>query len=191
MPGKSKRRRYHAKARKQKLRYNGVLIGCTDTAFAMAIDGASEGAVMVTEAQVRALSNEAKPDPASPGLNLDQLVQVAKRLHVEFTNRSGDSWSTMLDELAQNARVVAQLWYPVLGGGSIGHAVYVERVKDGKARIVDPVKGTYEWVDAGTLRRAMREFADRSQQVVGLRWGVTRRAPWISDDQSPQQETDQ
>ena len=32
---------------------------------------------------------------------------------------------------------------------------------------------------------------DRTQQIVGLRWGATRRAPWIADDQSPQNGADQ
>lgn len=184
------RNRYHAKAIKQTMRFNGVLIGCTDTAFAMCVDAETLGGCRVTERYVRSLSNESHPDPKSPGLNLDQLSQVAQKLRVDFRSRKGANRAALIESLNNNKRVVAQLWYAGIGGTPIGHAVYVEQVRDGNARIVDPIKGKYEWIDQTRLFDAMRTFADKAGLNEGLLWGETRACPWISTDQKPQGGTD-
>lgn len=177
--------RYHAKPIKQKLRLNGVLIGCTDTAFAMLVDAATLGGVVVTEAQVRGLSTEAKPDPISPGLNLQQLEGVAARLRIDFESMKGQSWDTLEAGLRQNRRVVAQLWYADIGGGNIGHAVYLEQLRGDKARIVDPIKGAYEFIATARLKAGMKEFALRNGLTTGLYWGRSRPTPWLSLNQKP------
>lgn len=182
------RERYHAEAQRQRLTFEGHLIGCTDTSFAMLADAATLGGVIVDEATVRRLSGETNPDPRSPGLNLGQLGTVANKLRIAFDIRTGDTWADLLDELRNNARVVAQLDYAVLGGGDIGHAVYVEQVRKGRARIVDPIVGEYAWISADRLHRAMRSFAKRAQLADGLYWGASRRTPWVSDEQGPQVE---
>lgn len=188
------RRRYHAKGQKQKLRFAGALIGCTDTSFAVGVDGATLGGVIVTEQEVRRLSDETKPDPASPGLNLSQLAAVARKLNVDFANNTGGLWSQLETTLANNALVVAQLWYADIGGTPIGHAVLVEQIRpDGKrqrARIMDPMVGEWAWIDADKLQHAMQHFARMTGLTRGLRYGSFRRAPWISDDQAPQRDGD-
>lgn len=187
-PGKG-RSRYHAAPIRQTLRdTRGRLIGCTDTAFAMAVDAATLGGVIVTESQVRKLSTEPVPDPESPGLNLGQLVGVAGKLRIGFADRTGDPWGDLVRELDRNARVVLQLWYPGIGGPAIGHAVYVEQVRDSRMRLVDPMQGRYAWMGEARVHKAARAFAERTGLATGVRWGVTRRTPWISDDQRPQRE---
>lgn len=179
------RARYHAAPIQQKLRFQGHLIGCTDTAFAMAVDAATLGGCIVTEALVRKLSNENHPDPESPGLNLGQLEDVADKLHVEFTAMRGNNRAQMAAALRNNRRVVAQLWYAGIGGTPIGHAVYVELITDsGKARIVDPMKGRYEYIDQERLFSAMRTFAAKVG-VEGLMYGQTRSTQWLSANQKP------
>lgn len=179
------RRRYLAHPIRQTLRFDGVLIGCTDTSFAMGVDHSTLGAMIVTEKQVRGLSTEKNPDPKSPGLNLDQLEGVAARLRIDFTNRSGDHWPALIAELDDNAAVVAQLWYGAIGGGNIGHAFYLRSHLNGRVTGVDPVKGVYRsWTDA-QVQHAMKVFADRTGLADGLRWGAFRRSPFIHLNQAP------
>lgn len=184
------RRRYHPKGQKQTLRYAGKLIGCTDTAFAVGVDGATLGAVMVTEAEVRRLSDETRPDPESPGLNLTQLRDVARKLRVDFAPMTGATWAQLVDTLDHNGLVVAQLWYDLIGGTNIGHAVLLQQKRAGKLRVMDPMKGTWAWLEADDVLAAMRKFARMTGVPEGLRWGSFRNAPWISDDQAPQRDGD-
>ena len=180
------RSRYHAKPIKQTLKFNGKLIGCTDTSFAMCVDAATLGGCIVTEKYVRSLSSEAKPDPESPGLNLDQLEGVAQKLRVEFTKVKGGSRANFKVHLRQNRRIVAQLWYAGIGGTPIGHAVYVESISaKGMARIVDPMKGVYSLVPEGRLFDAMETFAKKAGVPKGLLYGATRGTQWLSANQAP------
>lgn len=179
------RKRYHAAPIRQALRFNGALIGCTDTCMAMLVDAATLGGCIVTEKDVRELSNETRPDPASPGLNLVQLDAVARKLNVVFDNRAGDGWAALETALGKNQRVVAQLWYADMGGTPIGHAYYVEKIVDGRARVVDPMKGVYSTVSANRLRQAMQTFANKANLANGLLWGCSRPTPWVSVNQKP------
>lgn len=183
---KTTRKRYTPKALKQALRFEGHLIGCTDTVFAMLVDASTCGGVTVTEAEVRALSNEAHPDPASPGLNLGQLEAVARKLRVPFASMAGHSWAELQAATLVNRRICAQLWYPDLGGGAVGHALYVEKFMKGKAYVLDPVTGKYSWIASATLRKAMQSFATRAGLKSGLYWGQTRQCPWLSINQTRQ-----
>ena len=126
----------------------------------------------------------------SPGLNLDQLEQVAQKLRVQFFKVTGGSRARLLTSLAANKRVVAQLWYAGIGGTPIGHAVYVEKVT-GKAprrmaRIVDPMKGVYSTVGFDRLCDAMDTFARKAGVPDGMLWGETRPTLWESTNQRPQ-----
>ena len=173
---------YAPKPIRQRLTFQGHLIGCTDTSFAMGADAATLGGLIVSEAQVRALSDEARPDPASPGLNLAQLDRVAWRLHVDFFNRTNDTFPDLLEELDARAPVVAQLWYPGIGGNPIGHALYLRSRSGGRIKGVDPVKGVYGTWPEAQVQQAMRTFADK-HNVAGLLWGAFRRTPWLARNQ--------
>ena len=180
------RRRYKAAPIKQSLRQNGVLIGCTDTSFAMGVDATTLGGLVVTERIVRGLSDESNPDPNSPGLNLDQLDAVARKLRIDFDVRTRAGWGSLVTELDWNAAVVAQLWYADIGGNAIGHAIYLQRVVDGRAFGVDPIKGAWGSWAVKDVQEAMKHFAQMTGINEGLRWGAFRRAPWTHSNQGPQ-----
>jgi hypothetical protein len=179
------RLRYHAKPRKQHLTFNGKLIGCTDTVAAMLVDAATLGGCLVTEADIRDLSNETHPDPASPGLNLGQIKAVMVKLHIGFTARIGGTRAEWANALTSNHRILLQIWYSGIGGTDIGHAVYCEQVSGDRVRIVDPMKGIYSWVLRADLWHAAEMFAQKAGVQSGMMWGETRRTPFISSDQSP------
>ena len=66
----------------------------------------------------------------------------------------------------------------------------VERIVDGRAKVVDPMEGRYGWVSANRLRNAMQTFAARNNLPDGLFWGCSRPTQWISTNQKPKPEED-
>ena len=180
---------YRPKQQQQTRRFpaGGPLIGCTETSFAMFVDAVTFGGCLVTEDIVRTLSGEEPPNPASPGLNLDQLETVARKLHVEFTNVTGQGWADVERYLgaSENRRIVAQLWYADIGGGAIGHAFHLQalRVRNGRRQVLanDPMKKAAAWYDADRVRRAMTTFADRTGVPGdGLRFGLGKRLALVA-----------
>lgn len=180
------RKRFRPHPQKQALRFEGHLIGCTDTVFAMGLEAATCGAIRVGEAEIRARSDEAHPDPDSPGLNLGQLVKVARSYRVAFRDASGAGWSTLEAELDGNAPAVLQLDYSAIGGNKIGHAIYGFRILRGNVEGVDPMVGRWGHWPVEDVKHGMALFARSSGLDAGLRFGVFRRAPWLSSDQRPQ-----
>lgn len=64
--------------------------GCTAYSAAWLVDAASGGKIKVTGAQVRKATDEPKPDPKSPGLNLPQVdAAVQKITPFDFDTRLG------------------------------------------------------------------------------------------------------
>ena len=177
------RKRYRPRAKLQRLRFDGVLIGCTDTCFAIGADAATAGGLSVNEAQVRALSNEAHPDPASPGLNLAQLVGVARKLHVGFYNRTGESFAQLDHYLDTCAAVVAQVDDPAFA--AVPHAIYLHQHVAGTYRGVNPLDGKWHTWPEHDVQRGMVSFA-RAHIPVGVYFGSFRPTPWLSTDQRPQ-----
>lgn len=65
-------------------------VNCTPVGFSRALDQGTCGKELVTGAQIRAASTEPIPDPASPGMNLDQGDDAVFRLtagRVNFDSR--------------------------------------------------------------------------------------------------------
>lgn len=83
-------------------------VNCSAYTLAMAIDGTTIGALRVTGATVRALSNEPTPDPASPGLNIPQLVAVSKHLRVPINDNTGHSFAQALRNRAASRYILLQ-----------------------------------------------------------------------------------
>lgn len=176
---------YRCRSQKQRATFQGKLIGCTETAFAMLVDSQSFGGCLVNEAIVRSLSGEAQPDPASPGLNQKQLVAVARQLHVPYWNASGQTFDDVQRALDANERVVAQLWYAEVGGTPIGHAFYLERrrTRRGVAQIaaVDPMLGKRAWYLESDIRRAMTIFGQKAGLPAGgLLYGHSRPIQYMA-----------
>lgn len=177
---------YKTPSLKQKIAFQGQLIGCTDTCAAMAFNAQALGGLSITEYIVRRLSGELVPDPASPGLNQAQLVRVSKQLHLPYSSGVGGSFETMLTRLTAGRRIVAQLWYADIGGTNIGHAIFLEsRAKrsDGRWYLggVDPMKGRRDWF----LESAVREGMERLGRMNGLAnggtfHGYTRVVPMVA-----------
>ena len=171
---------YYASAFKQRTTFNGKLIGCTETCFAIGANDSTFGTMRLTEQIVRSLSGEWPPDPNSPGLNQAQLVKVAKTLHLRYASGVGNQWSEMIAAFRQNRRVVAQLWYSEVGGGNIGHAFLLEELVTATTiRAVDPIFGVRKVYAASDIRAGMVLLSDKNNMPSnGLFYGQFGAVPY-------------
>lgn len=161
-------------------------VNCTAYCAAMMLTDATLGGMKITGRIVRALSNEPRPDPKSPGLNLTQIIDVARTLYVPITNRTGEPWSAIEAALREGRRVMLGVEYDELGryqeqkAGSFDHAMLLirasEAVKD-HTRASDPLARESRAYPDEVLQRAARAFARRTGQEKGLRWAATRIIP--------------
>lgn len=190
MPDTYPARIYRPRHQRQRTLYNGKLIGCTETSFAMGVDATTFGGCRVTESICRKLSGEWPPDPNSPGLNIPQLVTIARKLHVPFVDASGGDKDAVKAALDANQRIVAQIWYARIGGTNIGHALLLQARRrrpggiEGYEWLVnDPMKTAEQWIDQERVIVAMNDFAIRTGVPGdGLRWGLfTNKLPYIAD----------
>ena len=170
---------------RQRTRYNGHLIGCTETSLAMYADAVTFGGLITTETECRALSGEWPPDPSSPGLNLSQIDRVAAKLRIDFTNGSGGTWADVAAYLSedQNRRVIAQIWYAAIGGTAIGHALLLQGIRSyqGRPQLLgnDPMKTVEEWWPPERIQAAMEAFGKRTGMAPGqLRFGYSATLPY-------------
>jgi len=182
---------YKTPSLKQRITFQGSLIGCTDTCFAMAGNAQAIGGIKLTEALVRSLSNERFPNPASPGLNQDQLVDVARKLHFPYSKGNGNPFTSVITRIEEGRRVVAQLWYADIGGSNIGHAIFLEsRRKDSTGTWVlggvDPIKGRREWFKQSQVEHAMEHFGRMNGLGSGGTFhGYTRIVPLLAQGAKP------
>jgi hypothetical protein len=156
---------------------------CTAYSFARQVDYATLGGVVISGALVRALSDEPKPDPKSPGLNLTQIVAVAHRLHVEFENRTGQGWAGVDAALEEGRSVLLQLDAAVLPAAirpwkpktkPFPHATVIDWHTAPGYHWYDPVTGKDRYVTEAQLRPA----AEALRKDVFF--GVTRVVPWLA-----------
>lgn len=159
-------------------------VNCTAYCAAMLIGDATLGGVTITGRQVRAESNEPKPEPGSPGLNITQVIDVARRHHVRLTDNTRQPWDDLIMAVRGGRRVMLQVEYKELGtkrcqaGGDFGHALVVVRVlEDGKLRASDPLCANTNTYPADLIHEAARVFARRTGVKTGLRWCSTRVVP--------------
>lgn len=160
--------------------YGGV--NCSAYSFARQVDYTTHGGVIVAGSLIRALSDEAKPNPTSPGLNLTQLVAVAHRLHVEFENRTGTGWAGVIKALDERRSVLLQLdasklpqairpWLPSYS--PFPHATVIDWKTTAGLHWYDPVTGKDQYATEAQLRPA----AEALRKSVFF--GVTRQVPWL------------
>ena len=90
-------------------RYGGV--GCAAYALAAGLNFDSCGAIVVSGARVRALTNEPVPDPQSPGLHHGQLRDVAAKFGVRLELLSGAPWDEVDDAQRTGHGVLLALNY--------------------------------------------------------------------------------
>lgn len=163
-------------------------VNCTAYCGSMLITDATLGGTKVTGAQVRAMSDEPKPDASSPGLNISQIVTVARKLHVGITDYTGHSWQEAVRAMDAGRRVQLAIDYKSLGGyrcqvgGDFGHAVVMVKVSAAsRANIVcsDPLCKTVKVYPATVLHTAAERFARDTGLSSGIRFAITRPVPRV------------
>ena len=160
---------------------------CTAWSCSMAIDRATMGGTQITGRQVRLASNEPIPDPSSPGLNLNQVVNVAFKLHVELENRTGAPYSAMVAALREGRGVILQGDYDQIPAEYSGqltfkgdHAVYLNHLDNTGKRVwwMDPInrKGGF-YIPLTVARAYAEDFAKAVKRYPGLLFATTRPTP--------------
>ena len=161
---------------------------CTAYAAGMAIDRATLGGTFATGRQVRLASTEPIPDPASPGLNLPQVINVAFKWHVDLANRSGAPWDAFMRALREGRGAILQGDADQIPPGFTGqlgfrgdHAVYVNHVTgDGDLYWMDPLRKTGAIEIPEAIARAYAEkFARTVGTFPGVLFATTRVTPNI------------
>lgn len=161
-------------------------VNCTAYCGAMLINDATLGAASVTGRIVRAKSNEPNPQAGSPGLNILQIIGVARAsFGVKIIDCTGRTWPEVEHFVSAGRRVLLQIDYGELpegdkcqAGGDFGHAVVLVRyTPDGKLRASDPLCSTTKSYDPEHLQVAARKFARDTGVNDGLRWAATRVVP--------------
>lgn len=181
---------YRPTHQQQKRTLNGKLIGCTETSAAMFADAVTLGGTKTTEAGIRALSSEPTPDPASPGLNIPQVIAALWKLRIAATDKSGESWDDLRRYLQADRRIILQHDMFYLGdecGGAnhVGHCMILqaERRVSGKTRILgnNPMCTGPKWYGLKNLRLAAEAFGDQTGVPGnGIRFAVSRVVPRIA-----------
>ena len=179
--GKYRARIFRAPGQKQKTIFDGKLIGCTETSFAVGCGDTSNNALRVTESICRKLSGEWPPDPASPGLRQAQLVTIAGKLHIPYKNATGKTWEQLIVLSNENRRLVIQLWYSDVGGSNIGHAFLSEAIRSDEMLCMDPITGKRKWYKLSAIKKAMRTLAIKNGGTgTGLYFGYFQKCKYVA-----------
>lgn len=161
---------------------------CAAYAGAMLVDYATTGGLWISGADFRRLSDEPTPDPASPGLNLEQVCAVSRKLRVPFVNRTGQTWETLQASLRGYRGIHLSIWYEALPESLRvqknppvgGHSVAVTAVDaTGRLLVWDPLRGGPAWMSAAAVKAAAAAFAKRAGGA-GLYWAQTRVVPLLA-----------
>jgi len=165
-------------------------VGCTPYSAAMLINDATLGGLFgVTGQNVRRWSDEPIPDSGSPGLNIKQIVNVARdRYKVNLADRTGNDWNALLHELARGRRILAQVEYASLGkyrlgqpGGDFAHAIVLVSPTPNALVVSDPLYSTTQIIPKSVVADAMADFAQTTGHARGyLWWCMSRPIPRIA-----------
>lgn len=167
-------------------------VNCTAYCGAMAVNDSVLGGLLgINGRAFRALSDEPNPDPSSPGLNLQQIQQVCRKLRVPFYNMTGNGWDDLRNAVGQgtvaSSRAILQLWYGAIppeyraqDSADFGHAVLAVAFDFAgrRVRASDPLAKVTRWYPESVLRDAAAEFSRRTGHADSFVWyGITRRVP--------------
>lgn len=159
-------------------------VNCTAYCAAMLInDSVLGGLTGITGARIRAMSDEPTPDSGSPGLNIQQIVNVARKLRVPIYDKSGESWATLKGRVGSGAsRALVQIYYDALdpygcqSAGTFGHAAVLVAFDGSRVRMSDPLCTVTRWYPESAVRHAAEVFAKQTG-MSGIRYAVTRVVP--------------
>lgn len=129
-------------------------VNCAAYATAMFANRATLGGCRVTGQTVRALSNEPRPDPSSPGLNVDQCRDVLHHLGIAAAAVRGVSRVSVRDRLRQGRPVLIAIVYKFLppdyrsSGTFLGpHMLYLNAISPGNSiQVYDPLAKASRWM---------------------------------------------
>ena len=158
-------------------------LNCTAYSTAMGIEFATCGNLTITGKQVRALSDEPNPDAGSPGLNLSQMVAVARQLRCPIVDQTGKTFARLEGFIDAGMGVILQ------GSGDAlapyqdvpftgPHAVLVteQSVSNASMLVWNPLNRKFVVVPTDAVKRFAAELGTGSG---GLRFATTRTPPLI------------
>lgn len=164
---------------------------CTAYCMAMLVNDSTLGGLQsITGRRIRLLSNEPTPDPASPGLNLQQMKAVAGKLRIPFYLKTGEPWAKLVARVGREgaSRAILQVDYDIIQAqapglacqrtGDFDHALLIVNVHDGKVRASDPLcSGTKEYPEMAIKAAADKFGRDHGMVGGGLYYAVSRVVP--------------
>lgn len=154
----------------------------------MAADYATLGGVDIDGWELRRLTDEPRPDPASPGLNIPQIIEALDDLHVWAADRSGRTWPYLMAALQLQQGILLQGDRDQFGDKPCansfrGDHMVLVTAKDSTGRLLvfDPLCKGPSWTSAADVRR----YAEKLGRATGLtgggiRYAVTRAVPLIA-----------
>ena len=167
-------------------------VNCNAYSGAMlVVDSTLGGMTGITGKLIRSLSSEPVPDPDSPGLNIPQVLNVCRKLHVPMTNMEGHSWAEVNKALNERRRVTLAIDYGELpevdkcqGHADFGHQiVLIERfTSPGGTEVIrgsDPLCTGPRVYVAERLQKAAIKLARDTGIATGVRFAMTRPIPRI------------
>jgi hypothetical protein len=161
---------------------------CTAYAGAMAVDFATLGGVKISGHALRGLTDEAIPDPTSPGLNLAQIIEAADDLWVPIWDQSGKGWGAVMLALQARRGVILQgdrdqfTTTPCVNAFKGSHAIFIQlRLPEAGIRVCDPLCSAAHVVTEATLRRYAEKLGVQTRLANGgCRFAITRSVPLIA-----------
>lgn len=164
-------------------------VNCGAYSGAMLInDSVLGGLTGITGKYVRSLSSEPVPDPGSPGLNIPQVLNVMRKLHVPAWDMTDHPWHDLTDALQEGRRVTLSIDYGELaevnkcqGHADFGHQIVLidYRKADDTVRGSDPLCSGVRRYRVSAIQPAARAFARQTGVMIGVRWAMTRQIPQV------------
>lgn len=160
---------------------------CTAYCFAMFADATTIGGSRPTGKYIRSISDEPIPAPNSPGLNIHQMMDVAKKLAIPCNNKTGEVFAAVLASLRTGRVVLAQLDYKELASyrcqanGDFGHAMLLQTLHTDGLHILadDPLCDKAKYYPVAVIKAAMETFGHQAGHS-GLFFMESRRNPKVA-----------
>lgn len=129
-------------------------VNCAAYAFAKGIEFDTCGAVQITGARVRQLTNEPIPDPGSPGLHHGQLRDVAAKFGIRLDVLNGAPWDEIRDLGRDRAILLAVNYRPIQFTSFSGQRTF----SGNHELLLLPQRFTYDSLCDGRLSNGVRVF---------------------------------